>query len=169
MNNIYFTGFMGTGKTTVSKKLCELTGAKWIDTDEEIEKEEGRKISDIFAADGEEYFRKAETAILKKIAASKDRLVVSCGGGLVLKDENINIMKESGSVVFLSALPETIFEHVKYSHNRPVLEGNMNVEFIRELLEKRLPFYEKAADFRVECDGKSVKEITAEVRGNYFT
>ena len=76
-------------------------------------------------------------------------------------------MKKSGKVVYLKASADTIFEHVRYSHNRPLLEGNMNAYYIEKLLTKRLPFYEKAADAVIDTDGKNIKEITQQLRDIY--
>lgn len=166
--NIYFTGFMGSGKTSASKRLCALSGANWIDTDDEIERVTGKTISQIFAEDGEENFRQTETEVLRNIASLDDITVVSCGGGLVLRDENVNIMQNSGSVIYLSANPETIYEHVRYSHNRPLLEGNMNPEYIGKLLDKRLPFYERAADYSIITDGKDIDQIASEIYSIFF-
>lgn len=166
---LYFIGFMGSGKTTISKTLCKKTGAKWIDVDREIEKAEKRKITDIFAQDGEDYFRQVETKTLREIANRPQSLVVSCGGGTPLRDENIEIMRQSGEIIWLSAAPQTIFEHVRYSKNRPILNGHMNVAYISELLEKRLPYYEKAGDFVVKTDGRSVDEIVDFLKNKYFT
>ena len=89
--------------------------------------------------------------------------VVSCGGGSVLRDENAALMKENGCIVFLRATPETIYERVKDSTNRPILNGNMNVEYIRELMEKRRPRYEAVADICVDTDGKDVDAISEEI------
>jgi shikimate kinase len=100
--------------------------------------------------------------LLKEIAGDGNA-VVSCGGGTPLREENISIMKENGKVVLLSAKPETIFQRVRYSHNRPLLENNMNVEYIAQLLEKRIDKYERAADFVVVTDDRSKQEIAEEI------
>ena len=90
-------------------------------------------------------------------------MVVSCGGGAVLREENRNMMKRSGVIVLLTAKPETILERVKYSTDRPILNGNMNVEYISGLMERRRACYEEAADFTVVTDDKSSEEICQEI------
>lgn len=90
-------------------------------------------------------------------------MVVSCGGGAVLREENVALMKKNGTIVLLTAEPETIFERVRHSSERPVLNGNMNVEYIAGLMEKRRPKYEAAADLVVATDGKRTEEICKEI------
>nr|WP_317283584.1 shikimate kinase [uncultured Sellimonas sp.] len=161
MKHIFLTGFMGTGKTVVSKRLGKKLNRTVLDMDNEIEKQEQMKISQIFSEKGEEYFRQAETEYLKKLG--EEGAIVSCGGGVPLRDENIREMKKSGYVILLTARPETIFYRVKNSHTRPKLENNKNVEYIRNLLEEREAYYKKAADMIVETDGKTANEVTEEI------
>lgn len=160
--NILLIGFMGTGKSTISEKLKTLLGMREIDTDALIEEREGMSISDIFSQKGEEAFRNMETELLRELKQSKD-LIVSCGGGMALRDENAGIMKEAGTVVWLTAKPATILERVKYDDSRPLLRGNKNEKFISDLLEQRYPKYEAAADVKVETDGRTVQEICEEI------
>lgn len=162
MKNIYLIGFMGTGKSTVAKALTASTNAKCIEMDELIEKQQQMAITDIFAKYGEQHFRDLETALLESLN-SEENLVVSCGGGSVLRDENAAMMKEHGCIVWLTATPETIFERVKDSTNRPILNGNMNIEYIRGLMEKRSARYEAVADIKVATDGKNAEKICEEI------
>lgn len=162
MKNIYLIGFMGTGKSTVTRELVAQTQVKCIEMDELIEEQQKMAITDIFEKYGENHFRNLETELLRTLKDEK-QLVVSCGGGSVLRDENAALMKENGCIVLLTATPETIYERVKYSTNRPVLNGNMNVEYIKELMEKRRERYESVADIRVATDGRTVAEICAEI------
>lgn len=155
---IYLIGFMGSGKSTVTRRLGRLTGAAEIEMDAQIVKESGMSINDMFEQYGEQYFRDKETELLRRIA-SGESAIVSCGGGTVMRPENVDIMKKSGRIILLSASPETIFQRVRHSKDRPILNGNMNVEFIRELMEKRRPAYEGACDVRVETDGRTPDEI----------
>lgn len=161
-NNIFLIGFMGAGKSSVAHVLHRRYGKRLIEMDEQIEKQEGRKISEIFASDGEGYFRGLETALLRALEGERD-VVVSCGGGVPLRSCNVEAMRESGCIVYLAARPETIYERVRDSHNRPLLEGNMSVSYIRTLMEKRLPAYLAAADVTIETDGKSMGTIAAEI------
>lgn len=162
MKNLYLIGFMGAGKSTIAWALAKKCPAKWIEMDQLIEEQQRMAIKDIFAAHGENYFRDLETELLRSFSESTG-YVVSCGGGSVLRDENAALMKENGCIVFLRATPETIYERVKDSANRPILNGNMNVEYIRELMEKRRPRYEAVADICVDTDGKDVENIREEI------
>lgn len=159
---IYLTGFMGTGKSTVSQCLHEIYGLEQIEMDGEIVREEGMSIPDIFREKGEEYFRELETALLERLS-DRENVVVSCGGGTVMRQCNVDLMRKQGRIVLLTAMPETVYGRVKNFHDRPLLEGNMNVEYIRELMEARRPKYEAAADIRVKTDGRTAQEICREI------
>lgn len=167
MSNIFLIGFMGTGKTTIANALKRKYDMQVVDMDAEIEKEQQMAISDIFSSKGEEYFRDLETQLVKDLQ-KKDNVVISCGGGAVLREENVTEMKKSGKIVLLNATPETILERVKNSHNRPLLEGNKNVDFIRELMSKREDKYNAAAEITVSVDNRDVDEIADEVYRKVF-
>lgn len=162
MKNIYLIGFMGAGKSTVARRLAQQTGAKRIEMDQLIEEQEGMPITQIFEQHGEEYFRDLETELLRSFLG-QENLVISCGGGSVLRDENTELMKKEGVIVLLTATPETIYERVKDNKNRPVLNGNMNVEYIRGLMEKRRVRYEAVADYAVATDARHVPQICEEI------
>ena len=164
-SNIYLIGFMGSGKSTVASKLSEEYGYNIVEMDQAIVEKEGMSINEIFAKNGEEYFRQTETGLLKEISGMEN-MVVSCGGGVATRDENIRLMKESGKVFLLSAEPETIYERVKDDDSRPLLRGNMNIPYIAEMIEKRRPMYERAADVTISVDGKEITEICREVRSH---
>lgn len=162
MRNIFLIGFMGCGKSTIARMISKKLGVAQVEMDELIEEEQGMSITEIFEKFGEEHFRDIETDLVHRLQ-EKDGVVVSCGGGAVLREENRNMMKESGVIVLLTAQPETILARVKNSTNRPVLNGNMNVEYITALMERRKACYEDAADITVTTDGKSVEEICEEI------
>ena len=147
---IYLTGFMGSGKSVVAKELRRALSFPMLDMDEEIERREKRSISEIFAAEGEGYFREVETAVLRDLSG-RDILIIACGGGVILREENRRIMKESGTTVYLSAKPETIYSRVFQSTTRPLLRGKKSVEEIREMMEERRPYYEAVADLIQGC------------------
>lgn len=160
--NIFLIGFMGCGKSTVSKMLSERLGLKAVDSDEYIENEHNMKISDMFEKYGEEYFRKCETDFLDNLLPDAG-YIVACGGGMAVNEKNVCIMKEKGIVVMLDAAAETIFERVRRSTHRPLLYGNMNIDYIRKLMDARMPAYNSACDFRICVDNKSPYVITDEI------
>ncbi len=149
--NIVLIGFMGTGKTTVSKALSAVTGFQEIDTDAYIVKQQGRSISEIFEKEGETFFRNLETNALKDIS-EKEGQIISCGGGAVLRDENVEILKEKGNIILLTATPETVFERVKDHTHRPILNSDMSLEHVKELMSQREPRYQEVADVIVNVD-----------------
>ena len=161
--NLFFIGFMGCGKSTVSRKFCELYDMEQIEMDEKIEQQEGMRISEIFSRYGEERFRDMETDFLRKLQHRRG-LAVSCGGGVPLRRENVELMRKNGRIIFLTAEPQTIYERVKNNGSRPLLEGKKNPEAIGEMIEQRRPAYEAAADIQVAVDGKSPEEIAKEIR-----
>ncbi|MDY5576461.1 MAG: shikimate kinase [Lachnospiraceae bacterium] len=160
--NIFLIGFMGTGKSTVSKKLSGMTSMREVDLDVFVEEKAGMCISRIFEEKGEKAFRDMETECLKVVLKQND-CIISCGGGTVIREENVDYMRENGTIVLLTATPETIYQRVKDNQNRPILNGNMNVEYISTLMERRKEFYQKAADVIVETDKKTVEEICNEI------
>lgn len=160
--NIFLIGFMGAGKSTVARVLGETYAMKLVEMDEQIEAQEGMKISEIFSGRGEEYFRMLETGLLCDME-HQENVVVSCGGGVPMRQCNVDAMRRSGTVVYLSARPDTVLSRVLESHDRPLLEGNMNVAYIASLMEKRLPKYLEAADMTVSTDGRTAEEICREI------
>ncbi len=166
MGNVILIGFMGCGKTTVGLKLSYRLRRAVIDTDKEIEREEKRSISDIFAADGEPYFRDRETACLQRLLENTAERIISVGGGLPLREENRRLLHELGQVFYLRAGAETIYERVKSDTTRPLLQGDDPKAKIRALLRERDGFYEAAADVIIDVDDKSFEEILDEIEAN---
>ena len=162
MKNIFLIGYMGSGKSTVAAYMANQYGMEVFEMDEMVASREGMRISDIFAKQGEEYFRDVETKLLQEICMQEDK-VVSCGGGIVLREQNVEMMKKDGAIVLLSAKSETILERVKDDDNRPLLKGNKTVAFINEMMEKRRERYESAADIIVQTDDKQVADICNEI------
>ena len=160
--NIFLIGFMGTGKSTVAKALKKETGAEIIEMDQLIAQRENLSIPKIFEEKGEAYFRNVETELLMELQ-SGEKTIVSCGGGVPMREKNVLEMKKSGKVVLLTALPETILERVRDNEDRPLLQNRKSVEGIRELMEQRREKYEAAADVMVATDGKSAETIAREI------
>jgi shikimate kinase len=147
--NIILIGFMGVGKSEVGKSLAARQGMNFIDADEIIEKTEGRKISQIFEKNGEPYFRNLETEVIKTLE-DYDNFVISTGGGVVLREENVKMLKEIGPLVLLTSSPEVIYQRLKELKDRPLLEQGDKMESIKEILDVRNPIYEKAADLKID-------------------
>lgn len=160
--NIVMIGFMGSGKSTISDYLSTMFAMETVEMDQIIAKREGMSIPDIFDVYGEEYFRNLETNLLIEMQA-KSNVVISCGGGVPMRERNVVEMKKNGRVVLLTAKPETIYNRVKDSHDRPLLEDNKNIPYIAELMEKRRVKYEAAADIIIETDGKDELGICEEL------
>lgn len=161
--NLILCGMMGAGKTTIGIKIAEITGRRWYDTDGLIVDKHG-KISDIFEYYGEAHFRKLETEIVKELV-KQDGLVISTGGGLVLKTENNALLQENGKIVFLRATLDTLSKRLKVDGERPLLQTS--TENIRQRLERllreRTPVYEHVADYIVDVDGKTPETIAKEI------
>ena len=160
--NLYLTGFMGAGKSTAGALLGTLCGREHFDTDDAVEAREHMGIPDIFKIHGEEYFREAETALLRE-TARRTNLIVSCGGGAPLREENVRLMKESGVIVLLTAEPETISRRLLAAYRRPLLGDIENIRFISGLLAAREEAYRKAADLIVRTDEKTPEEVCREI------
>ena len=158
--NVILTGMMGSGKTTVGKELATVLNYDFIDLDEVIENKYG-KITDIFSQKGEKYFREIETQELKKFE-NQSNFVLSTGGGVILKDENIKILKDLGQVFYLSAKSETIYNRIKNQRHRPLLNTQNPKNTIEEILSKRLEKYEKSGE-KIITDNKNAKEIAGEI------
>ncbi len=159
--NIVLTGFMGTGKTAVGKKTAKALNMQYIDTDEVIEKDVGRKIHRIFEDSGEKYFRGIEAKVVKCVALL-DGFVISTGGGVVLKKENMKELEKNGMVICLAASPEVILKRTRSAIYRPLLNVNDPAGKIKELLEKRAPFY-KRCSLMIDTSGKSIEEVSVDI------
>jgi shikimate kinase len=178
--NIYLIGYRACGKTTVGKALFSkfsdshipkntcpaLQYKNFIDTDEEIVKNEGLSIREIVSKHGFLYLRHLEKKNLKQISAQKD-LIVATGGGIILDKKNIMLMKKSGLVFFLKASIETILKRLtndrKTEDFRPRLSNKKLPEEIRETLKERLPIYIQSSDFSINTDKKSIEEILQKI------
>ena len=160
--NIVLCGMMGVGKSSVGIAIAEKTGRRWYDTDTVISDRHG-SIADIFEYYGEAHFRALETDVVKELA-DMDGLVISTGGGLVLKPENNELLKKNGKIFFLRASFETLLKRVRADETRPLLKNNGKIaERLGELLSERIPVYEAVADTIVDTDGRTIDEVADEI------
>ncbi len=159
--NIVLFGFMGAGKTLVSKKLAQTLDCERVSTDEIIEAREQRTISEIFSDSGEPYFRNIEADVVREVALQHS-LVIDCGGGVALSEDNIARLRRSGVLYYLKASPHVIYERVKDDKGRPILNVPNPAEKITELLAQRDPLYMQA-DHVIEVDILSADEIVQKI------
>lgn len=164
MKPVILIGYMGAGKTTVGRQLAEQEELRFCDTDAMIEQQEERTISEIFAADGEAVFRDMETALIKKLIEEKlSDTVLSVGGGLPVREENRELLRRLGTVVYLMASKETIVKRVADSDNRPLLKGDNLAEKVERMLSERDPLYRQAAELLIDTDGRTVQMLVKEI------
>ena len=160
--NLILCGMMGCGKSTVGSCLAKSTEREYFDTDAVIVQRHG-KIADIFERFGETYFRALETQTVKELV-QKNGLVISTGGGLVLKQENVDLLKYNGKIVFLRAKVDTLLKRLQADKERPLLQNATDLrKRLEGLLSERTEHYEKAADLIVDVDGKTPQEIVDEI------
>ncbi len=158
--NVVLTGFMGVGKSTIGKLLSEKLGFGFCDTDKEIEKNSNMSIPEIFEKYGETKFREIETKVIKEISL-KQNCVISCGGGVVKSDENMNYLKTKGKIINLYATVEKILSNIGDDQGRPLIKGKSKQE-IKQLMEEREQFY-KNADLRIDVTYLTKEEIVNQI------
>jgi len=162
--NIILVGFMGSGKTAVGKALAQDSNLEYVDSDDVIELKEKREISQIFAVSGEPYFRKVEKEVIKELSLG-DKQVIATGGGVMVNEENRKNLKQNGKIIYLKTDPDTIWQRVKNEVHRPLLEVENPKTRIKDLLDKREPYYQKA-DIIIDTSALSVKEVVEEIKRN---
>ncbi len=157
--NLVLIGFMGSGKTSMGVKLSYRLRIPVEDTDKLIERREGRSIREIFADDGEEYFRRLETDLLRELLEKGGSRIYSVGGGTPVKAENRGLLKKLGKVVYLKVSPETVYERLKNDTDRPLLQCQDPLSKIRQLLAERREAYEACADIVIDADETDMEDI----------
>ena len=157
-DHIFFVGFLGAGKSTLARNLGALFHRPHVDTDRLVERALGSSVSEIFAERGEDAFRDAETRERARLA-SKKSLLVSCGGGIVERPENCELMHEMGVVVFLDGDLEDSLRQIRCPERRPDLGS---AEHAAEVYRRRRPLYEGAADLTVDIRNKSFEQVASE-------
>ena len=157
---VFLVGFMGAGKTSVARKLARMAGVASVDMDTYIERCEHKRVKEIFAEVGEEGFRAIETQTLYELGMKKDPMVVSCGGGVVLRPENRKALPELGLVVYLSVTAAEAASRISDVSSRPLFGDLQNAQ---RVINERLPLYEEVADVTIDTVGHGSSSIAHEV------
>ena len=159
---VFLIGFMGSGKTAAANVLAGKYGLTKIDLDAYIEQKEGMSISEIFSSYSEDVFRDKETKYLRRILGM-DYQVVSLGGGAVLRQENAEMIRQKGIIVFLKAGPDTIARRIKDDKTRPLIADNLDLDYIKDLMKQREEKYIQLADLVIETDNRTLDDICREI------
>jgi len=163
--NLYVIGFMGTGKSRISRRISKKLNLQFFDVDDEIEKAEGRPITEIFAKEGELYFRQLERDFIEK-GHPESGCIISCGGGLPCQEGMVDLLKEHGIVLCLHASVATILERTSRNDKRPLLQVENPRERIQNLLQERTPFYSQA-HASILTDHRSIPEVVDSALRSY--
>lgn len=161
--NVVLIGFMGSGKSTVGIRLSYQLRCALEDTDKLIEDRAGKSIREIFAQEGEEAFRQMETRLLEKLAERKGERVYSVGGGTPVRAVNRPLLRKLGTVVYLRARPETIYERLREDTSRPLLQGENPREKISGMMAEREKAYMETADLVLDVDEMTVDQVTERI------
>lgn len=173
-DNIYIIGYMGSGKTTLGKELSSLMDKDFIDMDQVIEKEQGLSINQIFMKYGEHSFRNYEGELLDKLADDlydidgKNGAVISCGGGIILDDENLKVLRKV-PVIWLDAKPEIMFERIKDNTNLPnaymqISDEKKRLDVFTKQYDHRKDFYEEVSDVKIDTGSDSASNLAEEIK-----
>lgn len=162
-NNIILIGFMGCGKTTLGNQIANKYKLDFVDTDSLIEENSNLKISEIFSRYGEEYFRKLETSTLENLVDNTKNIVISTGGGMVMREENVKLLKKIGKIIYLKTSKEELISRLYNDDNRPLLKDKNLNQVIDDLLLVREPVYKASADYIIQTDGKTIEILLNEI------
>jgi len=162
--NVAVYGFMGVGKTTSGALLAEALGYEFIDMDDEIEKRTGKTIPEIFMENGETRFRELERDLVMELSR-KDGYVIGCGGGALADLVNAEALRESSTLVYLTASVDEILERTGKESHRPLLRVDDPRKTVEELIAKRKPVYERYAEVMIDTTGKTPESVADEIRG----
>ena len=161
--NVALIGFMGAGKTVVGEALAKKLNKEFVELDSLIERKAGKSITEIFQHDGEIAFRELEIEVTKEVAKGKN-LVIACGGGLVLNKINIDRLRNESIIVYLTASPRVILKRIlNNGEERPLLKTPNKALEIQELLKFRKPFYERAADIKINTSKLDIDSVTEQI------
>ncbi len=165
--NIILIGFMGCGKSSVGVKLSWVLKLPVIDTDKLIEARLKMRINQIFEEKGEEFFRCMETQVLEELSLKKNRKIISVGGGTPIREENRELLRKSGIVVYLRIKPSSVLERLRDDDTRPLLKCDNPLEQIEKLMSSRKAFYEECADITIDVDDLQTEDIVAVIQDVY--
>ncbi len=161
--SVALVGFMGAGKTAVGKALSKKLNRKFVDLDYLIKYKVGKPVPEIFYQDGEDAFRELEIEVTKKVSRDKN-LVIACGGGIVLNKINIDRLKNNSVIVYLTASPRVILKRTSgEGEERSLLNVSDKISVIRELLRFRKPFYERAADIKINTSRLDIDSVAEQI------
>ena len=160
--NVYLVGMMGAGKTTLGKALAQRTGQEFVDTDRVLVDRTGVPVATIFEIEGEQGFRRRESAILAELS-TRSGCIVATGGGAVLAEENRRVMRSSGTVVYLRARLDNLWERTRHDSSRPLRATPDPRATLAALLEQRDPIYREAAHVVVETSSQSAASLVTRV------
>ncbi|MBA95741.1 MAG: shikimate kinase [Rickettsiales bacterium] len=164
-SNLIFTGFMGSGKSTVGRQLAKRLAYRFVDTDQLIESASGKSITELFTI-SEDYFRSWEFQICKSLQSSK-QCIISTGGGLLTVEKTATLLKQMGPIIYLKASAQVLYNRVKHSTHRPLLQVSNPLKTIESMLETRDTLYTSHADFVIDCDTLSVEAILNMILSEY--
>jgi shikimate kinase len=162
-SSIALIGFMGVGKTAVGKVLAKRLNKEFVELDYLIEQKARKPIPEIFEQDGEVAFRELEIEVTREVSQGKNQ-IIACGGGLVLNKINIDRLKRDSIIVYLTASPGVILKRVSNGdEERPLLKVANQAQTIQASLRFRKPFYERAADIKVDTSGVDIDSVAGEI------
>jgi shikimate kinase len=165
--NIVLIGYRGTGKTAVGEKLTQILGWPLLQLDDLIEQRAGCTIPDMVAKFSWDYFRDLESQVVEEVAQT-DFCIIDTGGGVILRQQNVDHLKQNGLLFWLRADPATIISRIKDAANRPSLTGNKSfIEEVQEIVQHRTPLYQKAQDVTIDTTGRTIDSIAEEIIEKY--
>ena len=164
--SIVLIGMMGAGKSTVGRCLQQRSGLARFDTDQMVTTKFGMPISEIFSKHGEDKFREAETKTLQTLATSEPAVIVT-GGGIVLREQNLDLLRQLGAVVWLQADEATLFKRATRTRTRPLLQHKQPRDAFAQMLQARLPLYAKVADIRIDTSMLTGEEVALAILSKF--
>ena len=160
---IVLVGMPGSGKSSAGRQVARRFGLPFVDSDHEIEQQIGMSIREYFETQGEQAFRDLETALLRRVAESGEQIVLSTGGGALLREENREILRQHGTVLYLRASPEEIYRRLRHDTKRPLLQVADPLQRLRELHQERDPLYRECAHFVLDTQGSSLNMLASRI------